>query len=307
LNIRSFNQSFDSDRVPEPLLLAGPVFPPHLDPSLVDRLPEAPGVYVLHGNGDVLHVGQASNLRAHLRNYFRLDRSSAKTLAVSHLVRNITWRGTAGGLGALLQLSVLSKTLLPAKERRINKGLYSWQVNPEKYPSVELMSVGQVHDFECKSYGLYDSQRKARNDLRRLAYEKRLCHFLLGIAETEDKVCTACHLERGQGRCSRGIERLKHLTRVLAALTSLRVEAWPFAGPIGIRERGDIHIIHDWHYLGTARNEADIDEILQTRSSDFDEDVYRLLAKKLPRLTPHQIIRFPDHAKRRSASDFEPA
>ena len=95
------------------------------------------------------------------------------------------------------------------------------------------------------------------------------------------------------------------ITRALAALTSLRVEAWPFAGPIGIRERGDIHIIHDWRYLGTARNEADIDEILQTRASDFDEHVYMLLAQKLPRLAPHQIIRFPDHIKRRRSNDFE--
>jgi DNA polymerase-3 subunit epsilon len=288
-------------------LLAGPVFPPHLDPSLVDRLPEAPGIYVLHGDGDVLHVSHAGNLRAHLRNYFRLDRSSAKALAVSHRVRNITWRVTAGALGARLQLSALSKTLLPAKERQVRKGLYSWQLNPEEYPSVELFSVGQLNDFEGESYGLYDSQRKARNDLRRLACEKRLCHFLLGIAEAEDEVCTACHLESGHRQCSGRIERLKHLARAVAALTPLRVEAWPFAGTIGIRERGDIHLIHDWRYLGTARNEAEIDEILQTRASDFDEDVYMLLAKKLPRLSPHQIIRFPEDMKRRRATDFEPA
>lgn len=286
-------------------LLAGPVFPAHLDPSLIERLPKAPGIYVLHGEHKVLQVGYANNLRIHVQNYFRIDRSSAKALAVSQLVRNITWRVAAGPLGARLQLSMLSKSLLPAKQREVTQGSYSWRLNPDRYPSIELISETQRRKSGCESYGLYDSERKARNALRRVAHDKRLCYALLGLAETQEQLCTACDLGPESGRCGRRIERLKHLTRVIEALAPLRVPAWPFAGPIGIRERADIHIVHDWRYLGTARSESEIDDVLQTRASDFDRDMFMLLAKKLPRLAVWRIIRLPDHAQRRPVPEFE--
>lgn len=286
-------------------LLAGPVFPAELDPSLIERLPDAPGIYVLHGEGIVLHVGHANNLRIHLRNYFRIDRSSTKARTVAQLVRNITWRLAAGPLGARLQVSAVSKSLLPVKRRQVTKA-YSWRLNPDRYPSFELISEAPRPESGCASYGLYDSERKARNALRRLAHDQRLCYSLLGMAETAGQLCTACNLAREPGECGRKVERLKHLIRVVRALASLRLEAWPFAGPIGIRERADIHIVHDWRYLGTARNKTEMDEVLQIRAPDFDRDIFMLLVKNLPRLAARRIIRFPDYAERSRFPEFEP-
>ena len=286
-------------------LLAGPVFPAELDPSLIERLPDAPGIYVLHGEGMVLHIGHASNLRVHLRNYFRIDRSSVKARAVAQLVRNITWQHAAGPLGARLQVSAVSRNLLPVKRRQVYKDMYSWRLHPDRYPSFELISEAPRREPVGESYGLYDSERKARNALRRVAHHQRLCYSLLGLAETEDQHCTACDLAREPGRCGRRVERLKHLTRAVRALATLRIKAWPFAGPIGIRECADIHIVHDWRYLGTARNEADVNDVLQTRAPDFDRDVFMLLAKKLPRLTERKIIRFPERAPLSRPGDFE--
>src|SRR5688572_6136954 len=95
-------------------LLAGPVLPAHLDPGLIDRLPDAPGCYVMHGEDAPLYIGSATNLRRHLWDYFRIDRTSPRALAISHLVRNITWRVTKGRLGAQLQRVVTSRAMLPA-------------------------------------------------------------------------------------------------------------------------------------------------------------------------------------------------
>ena len=183
--------------------------------------------------------------------------------------------------------------------------MYSWRLHPDRYPSFEFISEAQRRESGCESYGLYDSERKARNALRRMAHDQRLCYSLLGLAETEDQHCTACDLAREPRRCGRRVERLKHLTRAVRALASLRIKAWPFAGPIGIRERADIHIVHDWRYLGTARNEADVNDVLQTRAPDFDRNVFMLLAKKLPRLTERKIIRFPERAPLNRTGDFE--
>jgi DNA polymerase-3 subunit epsilon len=90
------------------LLRAGPLLPAHLHPSLIDRLPEAPGIYVFHGEDDeVLMTGTALNLRLRVLNYFRLDRMSGRALSISHRIRNVRWRVTQGTLGAKLRLALL--------------------------------------------------------------------------------------------------------------------------------------------------------------------------------------------------------
>jgi hypothetical protein len=54
-----------------------------------------------------------------------------------------------------------------------------------------------------------------------------------------------------------------------------------------------LHVIDDWRYLGTANSDDDVYSVLQTRAADFDEDVFALLAKRLPRLSRKQIIQLP--------------
>jgi len=144
-------------------LQAGPVLPAHLDPSLIDKLPDAPGIYVLHGLDDIpMHVGKADNLRLHVLNYFRIDRTSRKALDVSHLVRNITWQTTHGEIGSELKRRSLVRTLLPAPKARAFRSAFSWRLIPHAYPCVELMQLcNRQDDDEC--YGVYGSERKARN------------------------------------------------------------------------------------------------------------------------------------------------
>ena len=274
-------------------LLAGPVLPVHLDPSLLDRLPEAPGVYVLHGSDDsVLHVGKAGNLKLHLINYFRLDRTSAKALAVSHAVGNITWRTTRGAIGAHLKLKAL-RLSSPAGKIRAARALYTWRLAPDAYPCVELIALPD----RGESYGVFDSKRKARNALLRLAASHNLCHAVLGIRETADALCTGCAFPDA-ARCGVRKERLRHLAKTAAALAPWRVMQWPYAGPIGVRERSDLHIIEDWRYLGTAQSEAEIHAVLESRQEVFDEETFEFLAKTLARLPRKRIVPIPCGAER---------
>jgi DNA polymerase-3 subunit epsilon len=270
-------------------LLAGPVLPAHLDPSLIERLPEAPGVYVLHGSDDtILHVGKAGNLKLHLINYFRLDRTSAKALAISHEVRNIRWRTTHGTIGAHLKLKELSLNS-PARKNRAARALYSWRLAPEAYPCVELISLTDRAREDGESYGVFDSERKARNALLRLAAGNNLCHAVLGIRESSDAACTGCALEDG-ARCGVKKERLKHLSKTVAALAPWRVAQWPYEGPIGLKERSDLHIVEDWRYLGTAQSEDEMHTVLESRQNVFDEETFAFLSKTLARLPRRRII-----------------
>ena len=272
------------------LLKAGPLLPAHLHPSLIDRLPDAPGVYVLHGEDDeVLMTGTALNLRLRVLNYFRLDHMSARALAISHRIRNVSWRVTQGTLGAKLQLALLPNESLRVREPQ-NEAVYSWRFAPDASPCLSLTSLA---DRRCSPadelFGLFESPRKARNALLRVAAARKLCHLLLGI-DGRASGCPGCGAEPDAAACDRGSTRLVHLTRAFTALRELRVSAWPYAGPIGIRERSDLHIVDGWRYLGTARNDAEIHTVLETRAGAFNPRVFRLLAKTLQKLPERRIV-----------------
>lgn len=152
-------------------------------------------------------------------------------------------------------------------------------------------------------FGIFHSERKARNALSRLAARRSLCHALLGISDLTGGACIACSTDRGRAGCGRKRDRLEHLTRALIALLPLRIAPWPYPGPIGIRERADLHIVENWRWLGTARSHQEVHSVMQTRPGDFDEDIFILLARKIPRLSRTRIVRLPRHVERNDQSD----
>lgn len=76
--------------------------------------------------------------------------------------------------------------------------------------------------------------------------------------------------------------------RRAAALAALKTFAWPWRGPVGVieedaaREATELHVIHQWCYLGTARSEDEIPALLEgTRRPRVDLDQYKILARHL--------------------------
>jgi DNA polymerase III subunit epsilon len=272
-------------------LLAGPVLPSHLDPALIDALPAASGIYVFHGeNGETLKLGRANNLRWYARDYFRLDRATVKALALSHRVRRISWRRTHGAIGARLRLSVIGRGEQPALRAHAERGLWTWRVTPDASPCVEITPLQDpLAAGRGESSGLFDSPKKALNELRRVAVENSLCFAVLGVPESEAGSCLACLPGERREPCTVGASRLRHLTRALPALRRARVASWPYGGPIGIRERGDVHVVDGWCYLGTAETEGEVQTILEESTPEFDQDVYAYLARQLPRISRRNI------------------
>ncbi len=280
-------------------LLVGPVLPDHLDPALINRLPEAPGIYIFHdGDDELLHVGEARNLKLHLIDYFRLDRASTKSLSIAHRIRKITWRVTQGMLGARLQrVGVLDA--MSSRKRARDKHRFLWRLIPDRYPILDLVPIAGA-SLSCGNeyFGMFQTERKARNALLRLARKHYLCHALLEIPDASGAPCLAC-CEGGKiHRCDAKVQRLKHLMKAFEALKPFRIATWPYPGPIGVRERSDVHIFDDWRYLGSARNETEIHEALKTRPRDFDKEVFGLLSEMLPKLPPRRILCLATTAKR---------
>ena len=261
-------------------LLTGPVLPGDLDPALVESLPSAPGAYLMRArDGRLLSIGSARNLRGHVVDYFRVDRATSRALEWAHLVADIAVRRTRGMIGARLHAAALMRAHWPERAPPD----VTWQLSPEAVPCLEVMPIDACRaPHHRESFGLFASGRKARNALQRLASRRELCHAMLGL----DGECAACET----ASCGTPLARKRHLLRAFDAIRPYRIEAWPYAGAIGIRERGEIHVVDGWQFLGTARNDGEAQDLLSTRRAGFDKRMYKVLRSEISRLAPGKIV-----------------
>jgi DNA polymerase-3 subunit epsilon len=140
-------------------------------------------------------------------------------------------------------------------------------------------------------YGPFPAKTRAKALLQSLAAEFELCWKALGVQQTEG-ACFARQLHRCRGACVGEESMLQHNLRLLDALGDHRFPAWPWDGPIAIKEKHPDHgwerlyLVNRWCHLGTAANEAELWSLLEssrTSETEFDPDVYKLLVKHLSR------------------------
>jgi DNA polymerase-3 subunit epsilon len=276
--------------------LKRPALPPHLAPERLDELPESPGVYRFYGEGDaLLYVGKSINLRQRVRSHFASDLREYKEMRLTQAVRRIDWLETVGELGALLLESRLIKESQPIHNRRLRRSseLCTWQLAQVAEGDYRpRLASGNDCDFgpAAALFGLFASRREAIDSLRAIATAHALCPIILGLEKPAQpgRPCFAHQMNKCRGACA-GKEALGiHSARLRAALRPLKLETWPYHGPIGLVERDElrnieeVHVVHAWRYFGTARSEAEIDHLLlQGTAARFDRDTYRLLVTHL--------------------------
>ncbi|WKJ92233.1 hypothetical protein QZJ86_08860 [Methylomonas montana] len=131
-------------------------------------------------------------------------------------------------------------------------------------------------------YGLYSNQRDAQKALRNLAEQHQLCLGVLGLEKIgRGKPCFAHQLKCCRGACVGKESGLEHATRLLTAMSKLKLASWPYPGAIGIREEDDLHVIDLWCYLGTARSDDEVHVLFEQGRPAFDRDTYMTLVKAL--------------------------
>jgi DNA polymerase-3 subunit epsilon len=274
-------------------LCARPSLPSHLDAAVIDDLPDTPGVYLFHGENDLpLYVGKAKDLRRRVLSHFAADHASAKEMSLAQQVRRIEWIETAGEIGALLKEAALVKELLPTHNRQLrrNDDACTWTLVDEGEGWLRPQ-VAWARDLDfglaTSCYGLFKSGREATGALRALAESHNLCDILLGLEKAKaGKPCFGHQLRRCKGACIGHEPPARHTMRLVAALTALKLAAWPFAGPALIREGEEAHLVEGWRYLGTARSDDDLTELLAAGRPQFDRDTYRILARHIDKMTP---------------------
>jgi DNA polymerase-3 subunit epsilon len=128
--------------------------------------------------------------------------------------------------------------------------------------------------------------------LESIAAEQGLCWRQLGW-EKRGGPCFARQVKKCRGACLGEETPEQHNLRLATALAPYRVNEWPWAGRVMIRESHpdgrfeEAHVFDRWCHLGTARSEDELAELATARAQiDFDPDIYKIVqtfAAKHPR------------------------
>lgn len=269
--------------------------PEHLDPDLLDDLPDSPGVYVFRGEHDIpLHVGKAAQLRQRVLSHFQGEHPSSKDQFLARELRRIEWRETAGEVGAQLIQAELTARMKSAQGNAGRPGQthVAWQLCPGPDGRVRLRLRQECEpDFgrEDRLYGLFNSRQKAEMALRALIDTHGLCPAALGLEPSPPGTPCRSHLDgHCRGACLGAESAASHAERLEQALASLKTVTWPYRGPVALVEAGDdgqsdTHVIDNWRYLGTVHTEAELQHVLGTaaRRPAFDAETYRIVSRAL--------------------------
>lgn len=280
--------------------LRQPALPPQLPKQLVDQLPDSPGVYIFeNASGGVLYVGKSINIKSRVLSHFSDDVRSVKELTLSQEVANIRTITTAGELGALLKESELIKTLMPVYNRALRRKtdlvLAIRQTSPQGYPTVKTQryrqaDIGQIDQVMA----VFRSEREAKESLTSIAKEYQLCHKYLGLEKTSS-ACFAHHLNTCRGACVGKETPLSYELRFNQAFAGVRLQRWPYPGPVMITEQGaegssTSFIIDQWSVIASLDHR---DQDTQTNSFNqaFDLDQYKILRRFLGQPTNNAVVK----------------
>ncbi len=291
-------------------LLQNPSLPPHIDVKLVEDIPEKPGVYIFYAeNRRPLYIGKSNSIKTRVMSHFSSALKVRKEMKLAMQVRDIDWIETSGEIGALLLESRLIKEQLPSMNVKLRRtrDLCAWQINLNEY-GVLTPTLVRHQDLQPgvqeNLYGLFYSRREALQTLQSLAKKNQLCEGLLGLEKiSPGKPCFGYQVKQCAGACV-GEEPLpQYHLRLQTVLSKFKVHTWPYRGPIGIQEGGQVHIIDHWCFLGTAFNEDEVFELIQGGKAEFDLDIYKMIKKYLKTLPAQRVIQLPSRQHSSTGED----
>lgn len=271
--------------------LKQPSLPSGLSESNIKAIPEGPGVYRFYdAENRLLYVGKSVNLKQRVMSHFSGDHRSPKGLRISKQLHRIDWSETAGELGALLLEAEQVKQLNPIHNRQLRRhnNLSSIRIPAvdKGFAQPEIVTLCRLEETPLADlYGFYRTRNAAGKALRALMEDHALCAKALGL-EKGKGACFGYQLKRCRGACIGEESAPDHNARLFAALEEEKIRDWPYAGPIGIRERHpdgrreEILLIDRWCHLGTAGTEEEIRDLLHNPLPlDFDLDRYKALVR----------------------------
>ena len=246
-------------------------------------------MYRFYGDNPLpIYIGKSVNLRERVAAHFTGDWQSESDARLSQEIRRIEVEETAGELGALLREAVLVKTESPAHNRALRRKEEAGVIAFDSDGRPRYLRAGQMASGErAETYGPFTSKRSAQALLRAVAADHGLCWRRLGLEKRASGPCFQRQLRRCRGACVEEETPTTHDLRLRMALAVHLVPRWPLAGMGWVEERSadgsrtDLHVLQDWSWLGTARDESALADLLESPPRpQFDIDVARLLQRR---------------------------
>jgi DNA polymerase-3 subunit epsilon len=254
--------------------------PPNLNQSELNEIKDTPGVYVYEDeNGMPLYVGKSKKLRTRLQSHFYNDIASTKEMKLSQSVHHIRTIETSSELEALLMESKMVKELLPIHNRQLRRqrelSVLTKYVDQLGYINLKLENVKHLEPEMIDSvYGVYTSSRKAKSALEIKLRTFNLCPKLLGLERT-NRGCFLSALGKCNGACKGNEAPETYNSRLETAMQRSKIEAWPYSGPIKIKQDSNSCLIVDkWIIVGKIVGPSGK---LKPLPALFDIDTYRIL------------------------------
>lgn len=278
------------------------------DTSILQGLPDTPGVYLFYGPaGELLYVGKSKTLRTRVRSHV----TARKEAWLMKRVRKVEVRQTAGELGALLLESQLIKDLRPmfnvaARQRR--RLIVARRVDSSHgYAGIVLETVDRIEmDDASPIMALFKHKTQAKEYLITIARTHRLCPKLLRLDQSRT-YCFWYHLGQCNGACMGEEDRSKYNARVEEAFAARRVKAWPYPGGVVVEERSEDgtqrerFYVDNWCLVASYQIVNGKKEYHLRGGHRFDYDSYKILYDFLTNASNQNAITVLERARFDSA------
>lgn len=270
--------------------------PPLFDAGLMTDLPNSPGVYYFWGeNKEILYIGKSVDIRKRVLSHFTADHKSSREMKICQQTRNVTFDKTAGELSALILESKKVKELKPIYNRKLRRVHSFYTIHLEEGDDgiliPKIYPVSEIPTGDKKLYGLFPSQKKAKDSLLSICNEHQLCYQVCGMEKPNNRACTSYQLKKCKGYCVGKQPAVVHNINMLKGLSVHALRTWPYKGPVALFEHGQEEqclIIDNWCVLGFANSASEYPGDLESSASlHIDRDIYRYLVtaiftKKIP-------------------------
>ncbi|MEO6508941.1 MAG: exonuclease domain-containing protein [Patescibacteria group bacterium] len=284
-----------------------PMLPPHLDKSLVENLPEKPGVYIFYGEAGLpLYIGKSINIKERVFSHFANSSESPREHDVARQLKKIEYHVTTGELGALLLESHLVKEMQPIYNRKLRKFdevvyiLKQKDKNGYLVPVIKVLSSDNTVDMDS-ILAVHKTKSQAKKQLEFLQDEHNLCSFLLGLEKTSSG-CFDYKLGKCNGGCLKKENPDAYNLRFEGAFQKTAIKPWPYEKPVMIHEvdiekkSGENHIFNNWRYLGAVKYDGESTAFTSHENTSFDYDMYMILK---------QYLKSHPHVKHISMNEIE--
>lgn len=265
-----------------------PTLPKKLNPTLIEGVPQTPGVYIFYSDtGKTLYVGKSIHLRDRILSHFSADHTGGSKMAMCQQIADIEILKTAGELGALLLESHLIKKMQPLFNRRSRSSkrltVFRKTKTKEGYDTVELDTLAEIKPDDLKNiWGIFRTQKQAKDCLQEKIETYRLCSKLLGLDKSQGR-CFDAQIKKCDGACEGRELPIRYNMRFMEAFNESRIRAWPYPGPVVIQEadesgnEGEAFLVDQWCLVANAKFTEQTQHELTKGPYVFDYDSYKIL------------------------------